>query len=389
MFENETEGLVSIGAEEQYLGGAQVVLGIADYEGNLIGWFGDEYHPNVRGSVDEIGAEEYPIEPSFLVLGLADEDDNIIGWFGSSFLKKVGKAITAPVKAAVSIATAPVKAGIAIAKGKPVLKSLAKAAGAPITATARMTGSMVTPVFGTKAGTAIARAGAAPAKLVTNIASGKNVGKSLVAAGKAQVQAGTATLAVAKPVLKVAAPIIKSPITKAIVGGVAIAFPPVGLPAAAALASANLALPAVQKAASMATLALSTADKVLAAAKGKLPAQKTAPPIVAKALQTAAKKSVAATYALAKSGDPSAKRGIQVLVAAKKVQAAIPAAQSLIKPAATVVTGGVYDGNLVTKDRKVQRGRFQALTTGTGAGVVAAPLVLKTGVVVKSNWKTA
>ncbi len=389
MFDNETEGLVSIGAEEQYLGGHQVVLGLADYEGNLIGWFGDEYHANQRESVDEIGGEEYPVEPSFLVLGLADEDDNIVGWFGSSFLKKVGKAITAPVKAAVSIATAPVRAGIAIAKGKPVLKTLARAAGSPITATARMTGTMVTPLMGTKAGKAIARAGAAPAKLVTNIASGKNVGKSLLAAGKAQVQAGTSTLAVAKPVLRVAAPIIKSPITKAIVGGVAIAFPPIGIPAAGALAAANLALPAVQKGASMATLALSTADKVLAAAKGNLPAQKTAPPIVAKALQTAAKKSVAATYALAKSGDPSAKRGLQVLVAAKKVQAAIPAAQSYVRPAATVVNGGVYDGNLVTKDRKVQRGRFQATGAATGSGIVAAPLVLRTGVVVKSSWKSA
>ena len=389
MFENETEGLVSIGAEEQYLGGAQVVLGIADYQGNLIGWFGDEYHANQRESVDEIGGEEYPVEPSFLVLGLADEDDNIVGWFGSSFLKKVGRAITAPVKAAVSIATAPVRAGIAIAKGKPVLKTLAKAAGTPITATARMTGSMVTPLMGTRAGTAIARAGAAPARLVTNIASGKNVAKSLVAAGKAQVQAGTASLAVAKPLLKVAAPVIKSPITRAIMGGVAIAFPPIGIPAAGALAAANLALPTVEKAASMATLALSTADKVLAAAKGVLPAQKTAPPIVAKALQTAAKKSVAATYALAKRGDPSAKRGIQVLVAAKKVQAAIPAAQALVSPGATPVTGGVYDGNLVTKDRKVQRGRFQAHETGTGSGVVAAPLVLRTGVVLKTNWKTA
>src|SRR3972149_5543498 len=325
MFENETEGLVSI------------------------------------------GAEEYPVEPSFLVLGLADEDDNIVGWFGSSFLKKVGRAITAPVKAAVSIATAPVRAGIAIAKGKPVLKTLAKAAGTPITATARMTGSMVTPLMGTRAGTAIAGAGAAPARLVTNIASGKNVAKSLVAAGKAQVQAGTASLAVAKPLLKVAAPVIKSPTTRPIMGGFPTPSPPIGIPAAGALAAANLALPTVEKAASMATLALSTADKVLAAAKGVLPAQKTAPPIVAKALQTAAKKSVAA----------------------KKGQAATPAAQALVSPGATPVTGGVYDGNLVTKDRKVQRGRFQAHGTGTGSGVVAAPLVLRTGVVLKTNWKTA
>lgn len=358
MFDFETDGLVSIGLEQDYLQGHKVVLGLADYDGTLIGYFGDRYHSNHRGSVDEIGEEAGPVSPSFLVIGLADENEEVIGWFGSSFLKSVGKAITTPVKAAVALTTAPVRAAVAIAKGKPVGKTLASTFVKPVTRTV------------------------------------------------------SSQLALAKPVLRVAAPVLKSPVTKAITAGVALAFPPVGIPVAAGVAAATAALPYVRTGVKIAqavvpakpapkpapkpavapktmpAMALATADKVLAAAKGTLPAQKTAPKPVAQALQTAAKKSVAATYARAKQGDADAQRGLQVLVAAKKIQAAIPAAQSLVPSAVTTPVGSIHEGNLVTKDRRVVRGRFQK-AAGAGSGTTEAPVVLKTGVVIKGSWKAS
>jgi|SRR3990170_1086287 len=397
MFETETEGLIGIGEETEALHGTHVVLGLVDGEsGELIGWFGDEYHQNHRGQVDEVGGEDDSLNQPIVVIGIADEDDNVIGWFGSKFLKKatsvVKKTVTVPFKAAVKTIKAPIKAAVSIARGKPVLPALTRIATAPVTGGARMIRSTISPIAGKK----VARAMTSPltfgVKATQQIARGKPIVKSLKGAVtgeiSTQVTGAKAAVSQAKTGLRVAAPVIKSPVTKAVVGAVAIVYPPVGLALAAGLTAANLALPAVQKATKASTLALATADKVLAAAKGVMPAQKTAPRPVAKALQTAAKKSIAATYALARQGNPDAKRGIQVLVAAKKVQDTLPRIQKMIPAPIAVASGTVHQGNLVTKEKRVIRGRFQK-QPAAGAGTTEAPVILSTGIVVKAAWKSA
>lgn len=414
MFEQVTAGMPIIGAEELYLGGASVVIGLADEDGNLVGYFGREYHPNRRTRIDQIGCEEPPIGQPRLAIGLAvGDDETVIGWFGSSFLKSVGKAVTAPVKAAAQLTIAPAKAAINIAKGKNVAKSLSSAFVKPTVSTVK------------------------------------------------------SQLAVAKPVLKVAAPVIKSPVTKALVGGLAIAFPPIGVPAAAGLAAANIALPYAQRgtaaaqaglkvtakltagkpapkpspyvrtapasvkkpatpapmtaaqqaaysaamakagqaasAASKATsqqqakaaaeaakkkaaLALATADKVLAAAKGTLPAQKAAPAPVAKALQTVAKKTVAATYAAAKVGDKDAARGVAALAVANRVQKVVPVTRANIHPVVAPVAGATYNAIHVDKRGTRTRGMFKAGASVGGSGNAAGVIVLRDGTPIEGNF---
>lgn len=441
MFEAQTQDLPVVGAEDLYLGGASVVIGLADENGELVGYFGRDYHPNRRGQVDSIGAEEPEIGRPRMVVGLAmGDDENVIGWFGSSFLKAVGKAVTAPVKAAVTLTTAPARAVVDIAKGKNVAKTLVRTMAKQ-------------PLQGT----------------VSTLKSG---------------------LGVAKPVVSAAAPIIKSPVTKALVGGLAIAFPPVGLPAAAGLAAANVALPYAQKGIQLATkgaavtgslaksiqpkvtakvstssgfsagvsaalaaaqrrtaaqkapppparpvnavytrtappsvkvqqkapvkapakkpvvqpkptvakkpaltpaaaaadakkkaaLALATADKILSAAKGTLPSQKQAPPKVQTALKTAAKKTVAATYAAGKkTGDKDAARGLAVLTIANRLQKVVPAARAAMPQVVAPVPGQVYDAIHVDKTGRKQVGKWRAgaqLASGTSPSGV---VVLRDG----------
>lgn len=437
MFEQVTDGLPVVGAEEWYLGGANVVIGLADEQGNLVGWFGRDYHPNRRARIDQIGAEEPPIGRPRLAIGLAiGEDEQVIGWFGSSFLKTVSKAVTAPVKAAVKLTTAPVRAAVNIAKGKPVAKSLTSAFVKPMVSTVK------------------------------------------------------SQLAVAKPVVKVAAPIIKSPVTKAIAGGLAIAFPPIGVPAAAALAAATVALPYAQRgiaaaqkglqvtaklpgmktapkpapkpvpkpapyvrtapvsvkpapkpaaivkapapmtpaqqaaysaamaragqaaakasaattskaaadarakaakaaadARAKAALALATADKVLSAAKGTMPAQKQAPPAVQAALKTAAKKTVAATYAGGnKLGDPDTKRGMAVLQVANRLQKIVPAARAGIPAVVAPVANQTYSAIHVDKKGGKQLGAWRAGAAVAGSGNATGTIVLRDGTPMQGNF---
>lgn len=413
MFESVTDGLPVVGAEEWYLGGANVVIGLADENGELVGYFGREYHPNRRGPIDQIGGEEPPIGEPQLVIGLAlGDDEEIIGWFGGKFFKSVGKAVktvakaaVAPVKSGIALTTAPIRAGVAIAKGKPVGKTLARTFVKPVT---------------------------------TDI--------------KAQ-------LAVAKPVLKKAAPIIKSPVTKALVGGLAIAFPPVGLPAAGALAAANIALPYAQRgvaAAQMglkvaakitpqaapkpaakpvarpvarpvakpvarptavmtrapaasaaasaaaaaaakakaqadirakAALALATADKVWSAAKGTMPAQKQAPKAVAAKLQTAAKKTVGATYAAAKKvGDPDTQRGLAVLQVARRLQTIVPAARASIPQIVAPVQNQTYQAIHVDKKGSKSMGAWRAGAPVAGTGNASGTIVLRDGTPIQGNY---
>lgn len=68
-------------------------------------------------------------------------------------------------------------------------------------------------------------------------------------------------------VLKITKSIVKSPITQAVVGGAAIVFPPAGLPAAAAIATANMALGYAESPQGKAVIGL--ADKGAAAITSK------------------------------------------------------------------------------------------------------------------------
>lgn len=92
-----------------------------------------------------------------------------------------------------------------------------------------------------------------------------------------------------KAVAKAAKKVVKSPITKGIVTGLSIAYPPAGLPAAAAL---------------------SAAGKVVDAVDGKRGAR----------LKAAGKRLVANTYKEAKLGDPRAKAGLAQLALAKRLK---------------------------------------------------------------------
>lgn len=451
MFESQTLGFARLGADEPHLNGAQVVIGVADDFGNVLGWFGRDYHPNEQ-LVDAVGAddEDYVPEGIQLVMGLADlEEENIIGFSLGKFLKKVGKAVTAPI-------TAPISAVKAIAMGKPVFPALVKSVVKPVTSQFKLAATLTKPVttlaskpvglvFGKKVGKAVAYAGTAPftipGKTLTLLSKGKvgaaaktafvdptkraltiasgvtrpfvatasaivrpvvgkkiargltNVsmtpfttvrkttealerGKPLEALKQSVVQPLSATAGLAKPVLKAASPILKSKITAAVVSGVALAFPPLGVPLAAGYAAARVALP-------YASTALGVADKVLSAAKGTLPSMKQAPPMVAAALQKAAKATIDRTYQAATLGSQDAQRALGVLVTAREVQAAMPAAQAAIHPYASIPNYAVQDAPLVEKTGNVIDGQWQKVPeNGTHEG----PIVLQNGVIIRGSW---
>lgn len=113
-------------------------------------------------------------------------------------------------------------------------------------------------------------------------------------------------------IMKVTKSIVKSPITKAVSGGLAVVFPPAGIPAAAAIATANVALGYTDTPAGKAII--SAADKAVA---GKKKA------VVKKQLVSAAKKQLAA-------GVPKAQVKARLLVAARRVA-------PMVKPRGTPV----------------------------------------------------
>jgi len=92
-------------------------------------------------------------------------------------------------------------------------------------------------------------------------------------------------------IVSVAKDVVKSPITKAVAGGAAIVFPPVGVPAAAAVASANVALAYADRPEAKAIIG--AADKLVAkkkhvakvslAATARAQVKRGVPPAVAKA----------------------------------------------------------------------------------------------------------
>jgi hypothetical protein len=425
MFDHETVG---IGGEPEPM---QIVLGLVDDYGRVIGWFGKDYHPNLD-LVDEVGALEPPLaKRPRIVIGVADEDEiYLVGGLGG-FLKKIGRAVASPI-------TAPISAVKAIAQGKNVLKSVTRSVTAPVRSglslakavtkpVIRTAGAISKPVFGTKFSrtfqkaamapltsaellargkvskaftqpirTGLAFTGAAaamPIKTASSIARpfvGKTAARALtnvsltpisaaqrLAAGNVRA-AGSLMLQSGAQGIRGLSPILKSPLTKSIATGVALAFPPVGVPLAAGLMAANVALPYAQG-------ALAAADKVLAAAKGTLPAQRQAPADVAWALQQAAKFTVAKTYQAANLGSQDAQRAVQVLVQARRVQQTIPAAQAALHPTASVSEGSVHEAPIYSQGQ-VMRGVWQK---NAQSPTHSGPMVLSNGVIVRGGWRPA
>lgn len=425
MFDHETIG---IGGEPEPM---QIVLGLVDDYGRVIGWFGKDYHPNTD-LVDEVGALEPPLATRpRIVIGVADEDEiYLVGGLGS-FLKKVGRAVASPI-------TAPISAVKAIAQGKNVLKSVTKSvvapvksglwlAKAPMKPLVKTMGKVAKPVFGSKFSRTFQKAAMAPltsaellargkvskaftqpirtglaftgaaaampvktaskivrpfigkkaARALTNVSLTPITAAQRLAAGKVQ-QAGGLMAKSGLQGVQGFRPIIKSPVTKSIVTGVALAFPPVGVPLAAGLVAANVALPYAQG-------ALAAADKVLAAAKGTLPAQRQAPADVAWALQQAAKFTVGKTYQAARMGSQDAQRAVQVLVQARRVQQTIPAAQAALHPTATVAEGSVHQAPIYSQGQVIPGVWEKRAEGGTHSG----PMVLANGLIVRGGWTPA
>jgi hypothetical protein len=122
----------------------------------------------------------------------------------------------------------------------------------------------------------IAKVVTSPAKAVANVVT--HPGRSIKDAGRAIANPGKSVSSLAKSAAKIAAKVgksklvsqvgagvksvVKSKITGAALGGLAIAFPPVGAPAVAAYAAANTALKAIE----MANAAKSTAQQIVSSA---------------------------------------------------------------------------------------------------------------------------
>lgn len=79
-----------------------------------------------------------------------------------------------------------------------------------------------------------------------------------------QTKVAQKAIAIAKPVAKAAKAVVKSKVTGALIATAAVAFPPVGVPAAAAYASANAALAAIEKGGAIRKAAVSTLNKIKA-----------------------------------------------------------------------------------------------------------------------------
>lgn len=125
-----------------------------------------------------------------------------------------------------------------------------------------------------------------------------------------------------KSIGRVAKKVIKSKLTKAVVGGVAIVFPPVGVPAAAALVAA---------------------DRIVRTAEGSKGTPKQ---------RAAVHRAIKRTVIEAKAGDPDAERAIEFMALAKRLRAAQAAAQKR----AGGPSGPRVSGPIVTSRGRIVRG---------------------------------
>lgn len=144
---------------------------------------------------------------------------------------------------------------------------------------------------------------------------------------KAVRKVGKAAKSVGKGVVSVGKTIVKSPIVKTAAGGLAIAFPAVGVPLSAGLVVADRAI--------------RTAEGLRGTAKQ----------------QAAMKKTIANTVALAARGNMSAKRAVELMATARRVrETQARQTQVSLKSKSTPLGGLLVVGH--GKNVRVERGQF-------------------------------
>jgi len=178
-------------------------------------------------------------------------------------------------------------------------------------------------------------------------------------------------------IAKIGKSIIKSPITKAVAGGVAIVFPPVGVPALAGVVAAEQIIKATDDGAA----AVKAVRSTLAPDKQNSPAAiKSAltgfPALRAKALAAqAAAQVVSNTKKLAASGDKNAVRSLAVLKVVQGAKRGDPKAKALLhqeikKQVSGVIAAGSKPG--ATPAEKSMARVTASLVKATAARKVAA-----------------
>lgn len=183
-----------------------------------------------------------------------------------------------------------------------------------------------------------------------------------------------------KGVASVAKSVVKNKITGAAVSALAVAFPPVGVPAAAGFAAANAAVAAIDRGNAVRKAAVATLSKAKAVGKKPVLQPKTKLALAAavklqKKAQTVIKKAVTtAQY----SADPKKKADAQRVVALVKVatQARSAMKQIPVRAAKTSTTAramvskptAVATGLVVTDRGQIVTGRFNEIPTGNIRG---------------------
>lgn len=117
------------------------------------------------------------------------------------FLKKAVKTVGNAAKGTVKVAVSPVKFAVDVGKGKNVLKSARSMVSAPVKVAAQSVRDTKGLTKGIPIAGGIVKAGLSPVKMVTDIASGQNVVKSVKTAAKTPIQAAASE---ARTVTKVA-----------------------------------------------------------------------------------------------------------------------------------------------------------------------------------------
>lgn len=224
-----------------------------------------------------------------------------VGWFGSKIAKSVGKALKTVAKTSLKVATTPARSAYSVAKA--VTK---------------------------------------PKQTITNaVRVVKNLPKTATKSVKDAVKA-------AKNYKQTAKTIVNSPYVKVGAVGLAAICPPAGAAAFVALQGAQAGLAAADAAeanAKAATHLLALTGKTVDALHTGTPAAK-----------TAAKKLIVNTYKTAKSGDASAKRGLQALAVASRTRANAITVAKAAKPPPSVSMSGI----LVSDAGKIVRGSYRA-----------------------------
>jgi len=179
-----------------------------------------------------------------------------------------------------------------------------------------------------------------------------------------------------KDIGKIAKVVVKSPITKVGLGGVALVFPAVGVPALAGVAAAEKLIDAAERG----NVAKGLASAAVAGAGGFAGAN----PSIAASLSAAsnalpeAKKAmaiIAATRKQAEAGDPGAQHALKVLKAVKAARDGNPKAQAALstyvkKNVVHVIAAGKKPD--ATPAEQSQAGLVSGLLKGTAARKMAA-----------------